>query len=211
MDEQTGASTGSTGESVHRVAEEAHVKTKRWQRRVSGTTFGLALSGALVLLMGSGGYLAWSYQDFSQVVDRATATKAVFDAEVEADAVIAERKRVAKIARDGAAMIAKAAEVEAAKMALDGYSPAGDHVYYRFANDEEFTCGYYDCAAVVITTTWTTCSGVYLEANLVRNEVVIGLANDSAGYLGENSTAVLTLEDYQDTGGAFQITTVNCH
>ena len=193
------------------VDAEVPIKTKRQRRRMPGKAFGFALAPALILLLGSGGYLAWSYQNHAEIVDHATVVKAVFDAEVEADAVIAAQAKAVAAAAAAAARVAKAAADEAATMALAGYSPAGDGMYYRFAEDSEFSCGYYDCTAVVVSTASTTCSGVYLEANLIRNDVVVGFVNDTAGSLGKYSVAVMMLEDYQDTGGAFRITKVNCY
>ena len=193
------------------VAEGMPIKTSRRRRRMPVKAFGFTLAAALILLLGSGGYLAWSYQNHAEIVDHATVVKAVFDAEVEADAVIAAQAKAVAAAAAAAARVAKAAADEAATMALAGYSPAGDGMYYRFAEDSEFSCGYYDCTAVVVSTASTTCSGVYLEANLIRNDVVVGFVNDTAGSLGKYSVAVMTLEDYQDTGGAFRITKVNCY
>ena len=202
--------TEPAGEKAE-MAKGASNRVKKPQRRISGKAFGMSLAASLILLLGSGGYLAWSYQNYAEQFDRAVTVKEILDAEIEADAVIAAQEKAAKAAISAAAMIAKAAEVEASNMALEGYSAAGNGLNYRFAEDSEFTCGNYDCTVVVVTTGSKTCSGVYLEANLIRNGTVVGFVNDTAGYLGKYSVAVLTLEDYQSTGGDFQITKVSCY
>lgn len=99
--------------------------------------------------------------------------------------------------------------LEASVLAESGYESAGNGLYWRWANQDEFTCGSWDCAAVYVTTGSESCSGVYVEANVMSGSMVAGMTNATTGALAPWTAAGLMLENYVG-GDSFQITKVNC-
>jgi|GEM_PF-3600323 len=85
-------------------------------------------------------------------------------------------------------------------------------LYMRWAEDEEFSCGYYRCAALVFYASEPCLSGVYVKASIIVDDVVVGWTNDRTGGLGTDEVAIAILEDYNDYSGdlQFRITEAYC-
>lgn len=84
------------------------------------------------------------------------------------------------------------------------------HVYFRFADDEEFTCGQWDCTVVVVVTKDGCPNGVYVEASVLQGETVVGLANGTIGALLAREVGTTMLEDISGSGDTFRVSKVKC-
>jgi len=86
---------------------------------------------------------------------------------------------------------------------------SGD-LYFRFARDDEFTCGYWDCTGVFVLSMTGCPGGVYVEAAIENNGVVVGRANAVIGSLQAAQGGAVILEDINSVGGSFRVNQVQC-
>lgn len=190
-------------------------RPKASRRTFSGrTTLFLAVLG-FVSLVGGAGFLAWSV-DFrdtgSALVDALSEELDEREAEAAEELVRRENERVQleyEKKREEARQALLDQERDA--MAADGFEPAGEGLYYRWARDNEFNCGYWDCAVIYVVTLDKECpQSVYVEANVMSGATAVGLTNDSVGGLARYSSAAFTLEDFVG-GDSFQLTAISCY
>lgn len=106
------------------------------------------------------------------------------------------------------------AELQDEHMALPengGWSVAeSGNVYYRFLDDDEFSCGNYDCVGVAVAAIEGCPGGVYIEAAIESGGVVVGRTNEVLGALDPEQVGAALLEDVRDIGDTFKITEINC-
>lgn len=139
--------------------------------------------------------------------------KAAFWAEVEAD----NKAKSEQSARDRAAFQAsqedgKAADVQR-QMESDGWEHYKDDLYFQYAGDSEFTCGYFKCTYIHVTTLAPNgCpGGMYVAASVEKGTSSIGLANELTAPLASQKVAIVKFEDFTNHADGFQLTTMNCH
>lgn len=198
MDKRPVPSKSSTAES--KSAQNPPMKTAAGV--VSRKVFWTVLISTLALLFVSLGALIASFP----AVDFAEAQKMQAQSELDKQDAREAAVRAAKRAAD-AEKTRIANEVN--RFAAIGLQPAGNGLYYRWATSDEFSCGYWACAAVYVATGGKGCSSVYLEANITSGGMAIGIANATVGALGPNSSAGMMLDDYVG-GDGFSITKINC-
>jgi hypothetical protein len=198
----------TNSEENHVTTSEAQTNSslpspsRRKRRTVGPRTFWSLLAVTALIALASGVALYFSYPAYDTRAAELVVAEQKLDAHVE-------QKAKDLAARNLIASEKKKAEDEANVFASIGYESAGNGLYYRWANPDEFTCGNWACAAVFVTTGSAACSGVYVEANIMSGNMVIGFTNDTVGALGPSSVAGLMLEDYVG-GDSFKITQVNC-
>ncbi|WP_343924237.1 hypothetical protein [Rhodoglobus aureus] len=131
---------------------------------------------------------------------------------LERAAALAEERAEAEAKAEAARIEAEAAELAKrdAKFAEAGLTPAGNDVYYMFADQSNYTCGYWDCAYVVLLAMSGCPNSLYVEAAVTRNGVDIGLANHLAAAVPVEGQVNAHLEDFSGSGDGFRITKVNC-
>ncbi len=135
---------------------------------------------------------------------------------VHAEAAAADRKK-AQEAKDKAAALQAAADALAtAKAVVDkayadaGFSPGSEGVYFKFADANSYTCGYFDCAYVLVTVSQPCNAGVYVAASILRQTTSIGLTNGITAGLPAGGTATVLLQDDTGGGDSFSITDIHC-
>lgn len=87
------------------------------------------------------------------------------------------------------------------------------NLYMRWAENDEFTCGNYDCAVLFFETATSCYGGVYVRASILDGDHVVGWTNGTTGGFDSDQTASLMLENYQRFEGdiGFEVTDVRCH
>ncbi|WP_166871494.1 hypothetical protein [Salinibacterium sp. ZJ450] len=159
------------------------------------------------LFLAGGGLLAYGY-GFASNATAAYQTKA---AEVEAEQEAFDRaQRAQESAERAVAADTRQREEDDARWAALGYSPAGEGIYYQFADPADFSCGRWDCVYVSVITTSNCPGGVYVEAAVMRNGVAIGMANHLAAGAAPFTTIAALLEDFSDAGDSFELSKINC-
>jgi len=83
-------------------------------------------------------------------------------------------------------------------------------LYLRYGEPDEFTCGMWDCLMVVVYSRTGCPGGVYVEAAIERDGVVVGWTNDVVGALSPDQTGTGFLDDIEGTGGTFRVNEVVC-
>jgi hypothetical protein len=186
----------------------APVSQPRRRLRISRGSTALLLVIGLVALGASGYYLSWATNETASENQRLSEASDRF---AEQQEKLAAQQRVADRAAAVVAAEAQRVTAEEQMMAREGYEPAGDGLYYRWAELSEFNCGYWDCAYLYVLTRSESCPrSVYVEANIMSGSTAIGMTNATVGGLGPYSSASLLLEDYVG-GDSFQLTEINCY
>jgi hypothetical protein len=186
----------------------APVNQPRRRLRISRGSTTMLLVIGLVALGASGYYLSWATNETASENQRLTEASDRF---AEQQEELAAQQRIADRAAAVVAAEAKRVTAEEQMMAREGYEPAGNGLYYRWAELSEFTCGYWDCLYLYVLTGSASCpNSVYVEANIMSGSTAIGMTNDTVGGLGPYSSASLLLEDYVG-GDSFQLTEINCY
>jgi hypothetical protein len=183
----------------------------RWSLRLSA----LGLAFALLFALAGTSFLFWS-QNFSAAAnsDLEIAVDAFNAAQKLKRAEAVAKKREAEEAEAESARIAAEAALVAdrdARFATAGLTPAGNDVYYMFADPSKYTCGYSDCAYVLLLAMSGCPNSLYVEAAVTRNGVDIGLANHLAAAVPVEGQVNALLEDFSGSGDGFRITKVDCY
>lgn len=85
-------------------------------------------------------------------------------------------------------------------------------LYFRYLDDDEFSCGYWGCTGVQVYSVDGCPGGVYVEASVLENGVVVGRANLWTGALRADETGGGLLETtYQGSNVSFRLEEVTCH
>lgn len=97
-------------------------------------------------------------------------------------------------------------------MKSQGYEPAvSGNVYIKFAGQDDYTCGYYDCIGVHVWVEDGCPSMLYVEANIMSGDTVVGMTNNSPGAVAPESPVAFVLEDVRGQGDSFRISKVTCY
>lgn len=178
----------------------------------------------LILAIGGGALVTMEYMERSRAAAEAEAAaaeeQARLDREAEQEAE-AEAEEQAQAEAEAQSRAQARADAQAELDRLDEKflsSNPGDwfieepgNLYWRYSDDtDELTCGRWDCLGVVVFTYQGCPSGLYVEAAIEADGVVIGRTNDSIGALGEEGTGAIFLEDLTGYGDTFRVTKVNC-
>ena len=160
-----------------------------------------------LLITGGGVATMFASNDFS--------ADAAAQFEAKKTAVAAEQARVDAVKAAKEAIQKAAAEEAAQKVvddriwAADGFLPAGDHVYYRFADTNEYRCGYWDCTAIYVASTKGCASGFYVEAAITNGSIDVGMTNKITAASPANNIVAVLLEDHLG-GSGFRLAKINC-
>jgi hypothetical protein len=201
---------------------------KRTRRR----TIIISLVAILALALGGAGLLVanLSAQAERRAEGAASAASASSSASAQASAsasASAEAKKkadAASVARAQALSVAeearKTAEREQARadseikqMEDRGWRAAGNHLYFQYLSDSEFTCGRWNCTFLdVVSMAPNGCpGGIYVAVSIDRGAGSIGSTNEITAGLPTGKVARVKLEDTSNQGDGFQITKMNCH
>lgn len=166
----------------------------------------LLIAGALIATAGTGFWL-WSGAQLAGAQTANDAARTAYSkraaAQMAAD--------IAKGAADSdAAFAAESLALIDGVWAKDGFLPAGEGLYYKFADQGEGSCGYFDCAFVFVATTDACNAGVYVAASLMAGQTSVGYTNDISGGLAAGGHATMTLQDAEGAADSFRITDVHC-
>lgn len=85
------------------------------------------------------------------------------------------------------------------------------NIYAKFADRSTFTCGTYNCVAVEVHVAHGCPSMLYIEANVLSGETVVGMANASPGAVAPFSDVSVLLEDHRNAGDGFRLAQITCH
>lgn len=181
---------------------------------VSIGAFGLISAAAVIGLGINSGVEAASQAAATQSANEAKAsTSASFWASVNAQnkaaAAAAEQQRQAFESSQ-----AKNAQQDVDdQLAAQRWKAYGNDLYYQWADNSEYTCGYNSCSYLhVMTMKETGCrGGIYVEASLESGQASIGRANAWTAALPKQKDAIVELEDNTGQADGFQLTTLNCH
>ncbi|QCR20273.1 hypothetical protein [Agrococcus sp. SGAir0287] len=186
------------------------------RRGLSMRTYAFVLVAVLLLASGVGAFA------YAANATLAAAQGALTDAETRLDTALEEHAdRVEQEHQQEAAAAAAAAAADQAARELEeeqalaaelGLTPAGTPgLYVQWAPTTDYTCGYWDCAALYIVSLDATCpSMVYVEANIVSGSTVVGFTNATLGSLRPGGTGAVMLENFTGFAGEFDLTEVNC-
>lgn len=84
-------------------------------------------------------------------------------------------------------------------------------LYYRDLEDSEFTCGRYNCFGIAVYSVKGCPGGVYVEASLLKDDVVVGMTNERLGALLPDETGSAVLDIRYDDVYEYRIAKVNCN
>lgn len=173
---------------------------------------------ALLLLTSIAGVSVFSYVDSeNRLQDIDERLKVAEDALIQLEAEEAESARQERLADAQRDREAREREAEVAAqarrddaMASIGFDPVADGVYFKWLEDSEFQCGYWDCIGFAIGVSGTSCSSIYVEANIYAGETVVDWTNARVGSLSDGTFATGIFEDVRGAGDSFGLTEVNC-
>ncbi|QYF88455.1 hypothetical protein [Arthrobacter sp. PAMC25284] len=99
-----------------------------------------------------------------------------------------------------------------AQMADQGWTHFSGDIYYQYADTSEFTCGYFRCTMVHVTTLAENgCpGGLYVEATVDKGTMNIGRTNDVTAALPRAKDAIVKLTDTTGQADAISLTDVRC-
>ena len=185
-------------------------KSTRVRRKLSVRVV-ITLMACASLVAGSGtGFWMWSSNTLAVSEHEYASAAAIVDDAREA--ALAKKAEQANAARATLAAATLAAEQQAAldkSMADQGWSSAGNEIYFQFADSNDYTCGYFDCAYVNVHVVNACNAGVYLSASILDGTTAVGLDNGVTGGLPAGGNAQILLQDTRG-GGTFSITDLHC-
>lgn len=195
------------------IAERHGRRRRAWTSlAVAAVLIALGIGTALIVTAGNADR---ERREAEAVAAEEAEAQAAAEAEREAEAEAAERRAQldAEAARERAELERTLREGldESMRSSGEGWEvvSSGD-LYFRFARDDEFSCGYWDCVGVVVLSMSGCPGGVYVEAAIESNGVVVGQANAIIGSLQAEQVGAEVLEDLTNTGGTFRVATVQC-
>lgn len=185
----------------------------------------VSLAVAVIALGGAGLFIANQTAKAEQQAAAAAAASAQASAVAAAEASAKQKADdAAQLARAQAssdAQKAKRAEEmdqaradsELKQMQAQGWTSAGNQMYFKYLDHSEFTCGHWKCTYLdVVSMAPNGCpGGIYLAVSIDRGGGSIGSTNELTAGLPKGKTALVKLEDTSNQGDGFQITTMNCH
>lgn len=195
-------------------------RARRGRRRI---LISLLCSFLLLGLVG-GMLVAIEYKERRFAAESESESESGAEAKSAATAEAEEQARLDREATEVAEAATRAADRAEAQAELDRLDEAflssnpGDwvieeagNVYWRYSDDsDELTCGRWDCLGVVVFAYQGCPTGLYVEAAIEADGVVIGRANDSIGAIPSEGTGAILLEDLTGYGDTFRVTRVNC-
>lgn len=84
------------------------------------------------------------------------------------------------------------------------------NLYVKFADSNEYTCGMYDCIGVNVHNARACPQMLYVEANIMSGQTVVGMTNKSFGAVAAFTDSAGVLEDYTGAGDGFRLSKVTC-
>lgn len=195
-------------------------RSKRWPTRAVV----VAVSLTIALTVGTGAFAYCSYATAESAImvredTKADLARAQTDRE-SAEASQREREAAQKQA-DWEADMQRIADQRVARnqqfrATLDqswsdlGWDSVGDDVYFRWADNDEFSCGRYDCLAFHVIAVNGCPGGMYLEAAILSGNTQVGWTNETFTGIPAGGDATGFFEDIYGQGDGFRLTEMNC-
>lgn len=186
----------------------------RWSVRRATTVLAIA---AVIAVAGGGGSV-WAYS----LVDEATAThneamvalanerSALTQSEEAHQArVDAERKRQNETARAKSEAEEQQRKDEYWKSL--GYEVVDTGLYFKWLDQDKYTCGRYDCAGFAVHATEGCPTRLYLEAAIESQGSQVDWTNETFTSIERNGTVTGFFDDIYGQGDGFNLTKVNCY
>jgi hypothetical protein len=144
------------------------------------------------------------------------AEQSVSDLTIELEDIRADlaREAAADQARQAAAREEAARAAEVRHMEEQGWFATNvNGLYAQWLEPDQYYCGYWDCAGIGLYATESNClNSVYVEANLMSGESIVGYTNGMLGSLPAEQGAALLLENHTGMSNlTFELTEVSCY
>lgn len=191
---------------------------KRW----SIARASVVIVSSATLVLGAGGFAAWSYvQADNAEASYDAAKKRLKVAQDERD--LAQADHDERVAAEREAADVKAREERERKAALEaqasqdsfyasiGYENVGNNVYFHWLDPSEYSCGNWDCGGFAVIAVDGCPSGLYLEAGIMSGGTQVGWTNNAFAGLAPGGTAAGVFEMISASGDSFSLTDVNCY
>ena len=98
------------------------------------------------------------------------------------------------------------------QMEAQGWTQFSGDFYYQYAGPSEFSCGYFNCIVVHVTTMAANgCpGGLYVEATVDMGDATVGRANSITAALPQGKDAIVKLQDTTGHGDKLALTELRC-
>jgi cytoskeletal protein RodZ len=98
------------------------------------------------------------------------------------------------------------------QMEAQGWTQFSGAFYYQYADPSEFSCGYFQCIVVHVTTMAENgCpGGLYVEATVDMGSATVGRANSITAALTKGKDAIVKLQDNTGQGDKIGVTDIHC-
>jgi hypothetical protein len=206
--------------SEHNPAAEPEVRPTKRRRQVAVIVVSLVVAVAV-----AGGAVWWfgaelpsqhaaAAQAAEQALVDAAAKKKADDSAAFWAGVEKENKAAAdkEAARRATAALAPPVDRIRPQMEAQGWTQFSGVFYYQYADKSEYSCGYFNCIVVHVTTMAEKgCSGgLYVEATVDMGNATVGRANSITAALPQGKDAIVKLQDTTGHGDTFALTDLHC-
>lgn len=189
----------------------------------------LIIASIAASLLALGGAGIWAANISAQEAEQRTVAAAA-SASAEASAQASTAAAAKKAAEDAAFFASERArmatekaaqaqeveqlrsESERKQMEAQGWTFAGNQMYFQYLDNSKFTCGSWKCTYLgVVSMALNGCpGGIYVAVSIDRGKSSIGSTNEITAGLPKGKIAQVKLEDTSNQGDGFQITKMNC-